>query len=63
MSNKLWSTDLFHCLHKNFVVSVCKINDKRENISLFSLNCIVAMCMCSKRIKNIDHMRLTIVAC
>ncbi len=44
------------------IVSVRKINNRRKNITLFSLNCSVPMCKCCRRIKNIDHMRLTIIA-
>lgn len=32
MSSKLHNIDLLHCLHKNIVVSICKINDRRKNI-------------------------------
>jgi hypothetical protein len=41
---------------------VYKINDRRKNITLFSLNYSVAMCSCFRKIKNINHMRLVVIA-
>ncbi len=37
MSSKLHSTHLFHFLHKNIVVLVCRINDRRKKINSFLL--------------------------
>ncbi len=63
MYGKLRSIDLFqYCLHKNIVVSVCRINDMRKNIIPFSLNCNVAMCSYCRKIKKIDHRRLAAIA-
>ncbi len=62
MSIKLCNIDLLHCLHKFVVVFVYKINDRRKNITLFSFNCRIAMCRCFRRIKNINHMRLVVIA-
>ncbi len=44
MFSKLCSTDLFRCFHKNVVVSLCRINDRRKNIILFFL---IAMLPCA----------------
>ncbi len=47
-----------------FVVFICKVNDKRTNIIMFSLYYNVAMCKCCKRIKTIGPMykRLATIA-
>ncbi len=44
MSSKLRNIDLLHCLHKNIVVSICKINDRRKNIIPFLL-IVVLLCV------------------
>ncbi len=64
MTIELCIINHFHCFHKNFVVFICRINDKRKNIIMFSLDCNVAMCKCCKRIKKIGPMykRLATIA-
>lgn len=38
---KLCSIDLFHCLHKKFVILLCRVNENKKNITTFFLNIVL----------------------
>ncbi len=53
MTIKLCSINHLHCFHNIFIVFIYRVNDKKKNVIIFSLDYNIAMCKCCRRIKKI----------